>query len=119
MWSHRLAAENYNQVKIFYLCKKSLYADETVQDALSIRGAGAMGATALIAQTVRGQHGSNRLPFLPELHFEICALFTGMEFITIFKQFCTFSTVQQIQLFKINVEVCRPIIATSNRVSIQ
>ena len=27
--------------------------------------------------------------------------------------------VQRIKLFKINVEVCRPIIATSNRVSIQ
>ena len=26
----------------------------------------------------RGQHGGNRLPFLPEPHFEICALFTGI-----------------------------------------
>jgi hypothetical protein len=40
------------------------------------RGAGATGATAPIARTVRGQHGRNRLPFLPELHFEIRALFT-------------------------------------------
>jgi hypothetical protein len=42
------------------------------------RGAGAtgaVGATAPIAQTVRGQHGGNRLPLLPELHFEIHALF--------------------------------------------
>jgi hypothetical protein len=34
-----------------------------------IRGAGAMGAagaTSPVAQTLRGQHGSNRLPFLPE-----------------------------------------------------
>jgi hypothetical protein len=42
------------------------------------RGAGAAGATAPLAQTVRGQHGGNRLPFLPELHFEIRALFTGI-----------------------------------------
>jgi hypothetical protein len=42
------------------------------------RGAGATGATAPIARTVRGQHGGNRLPFLPELHFEIRALFTGI-----------------------------------------
>ena len=27
--------------------------------------------------------------------------------------FCAFSTVQRIKLFKINVKVCRPIIATS------
>jgi hypothetical protein len=40
------------------------------------RGAGATGAagaTAPVAQTLRGQHGGNRLPFLPELHLEICA----------------------------------------------
>jgi hypothetical protein len=42
------------------------------------RGAGATGATAPIPvlPPVRGQHGRNRLPFLPELHFEIRALFT-------------------------------------------
>jgi hypothetical protein len=43
------------------------------------RGAGAKGAagaTAPVAKTLRGQHGGNRLPFLPELHLEICALFT-------------------------------------------
>jgi hypothetical protein len=34
--------------------------------------------TAPVTQTVRGQHGGNRLPFLPELHFEICTLFTGI-----------------------------------------
>ena len=39
---------------------------------------GAAGATAPVAQTVRGQHEGNRLPFLPELHFEIRALFTGI-----------------------------------------
>jgi hypothetical protein len=39
---------------------------------------GAAGATAPVAQTLRGQHGGNRLPFLPELHLEICALFTGI-----------------------------------------
>ena len=50
------------------------------------RGAGATGATAPIARTVRGQHGRNRLPFLPELHFEIRALFTGIGIETIFKQ---------------------------------
>jgi hypothetical protein len=38
--------------------------------------AGATGATAPVAQTVWGQHGGNRLPFLPELHFEIRSLFT-------------------------------------------
>jgi hypothetical protein len=37
---------------------------------------GAAGATAPIAQTVWGQHGGNRLPFLPELHFKIRSLFT-------------------------------------------
>jgi hypothetical protein len=45
------------------------------------RGAGATGAAgapAPVAQTVLGQHGGNRLPFLPELHFEIRALFTGI-----------------------------------------
>ena len=31
-----------------------------------------------VAQTLRGQHGGNRLPFLPELRLEICALFTGI-----------------------------------------
>jgi hypothetical protein len=40
------------------------------------RSARAMGATASIAQTLRGQHGGNRLLFFPELHLEICALFT-------------------------------------------
>jgi hypothetical protein len=43
-----------------------------------VRGAGATGAageTAPTARTVRGQHGGNRFPFLPELHFEIRALF--------------------------------------------
>jgi hypothetical protein len=43
------------------------------------RGAGATGAagaTAPVAQTVWGQHGGNMFPFLPELHFEIRALFT-------------------------------------------
>ena len=47
--------------------------------AIPHRGAGATGAagaTAPVAQTLRGQHGGNRLPFLPELHLEICALFT-------------------------------------------
>jgi hypothetical protein len=33
--------------------------------------------------------------------------------------FCALNMVQQIKLLKINVEVCRPTIATSNRVSIQ
>jgi hypothetical protein len=48
---------------------------------------GAAGATAPVAQTVRGQHGGNRLPFLPELHLEVCALTSQeLEFITIFKQ---------------------------------
>ena len=45
------------------------------------RGAGATGAagaTSPIAQTVRGQHGGNRLLFLLELHFEIRTLFTGI-----------------------------------------
>jgi hypothetical protein len=90
---------------------------------------GAAGATAPIAQTVREQHGDNRLPFLPELHFEICALFTGVGiynyFKAMFKQsllnflpvaavklmlnqaiyvrllilFCTVSTVQRIKEF--------------------
>jgi hypothetical protein len=46
---------------------------------------GAAGATAPIAQTVREQHGDNRLPFLPELHFEICALFTGVGIYNYFK----------------------------------
>jgi hypothetical protein len=45
---------------------------------LEPRGAGATGAAAPIAQTVRGQHGGNMLPFLPELHFEIRSLFTGI-----------------------------------------
>jgi hypothetical protein len=48
---------------------------------LAFRGAGATGAagaTAPIAQTVRGQHGGDRLPFLPELNFEILALFMGI-----------------------------------------
>jgi hypothetical protein len=39
---------------------------------------GAAGATAPVAKTLRGQHGGNRLPFLPELHLEICAFFTGI-----------------------------------------
>jgi hypothetical protein len=81
------------------------------------------------------------------LHFEICALFTGVGiynyFKAMFKQsllnfwpfalklmlnqaiyvrllilFCTFSTVQQTKFFRINVEVCRPIIATSIQSSI-
>jgi hypothetical protein len=42
------------------------------------RGAGATvaaAATSPVAQTLRGQHGGNRLPFFPELHLEICALF--------------------------------------------
>ena len=45
------------------------------------RGAGATGAagaTAPTAQTVRGQHGGNRLLFLSELHFEIRSLFSGI-----------------------------------------
>jgi hypothetical protein len=44
--------------------------------AIPHRGAGATGTSAPVAQTLRGQHGGNRLPFLPELHLEICALFT-------------------------------------------
>ena len=53
------------------------------------RGAGATGAagaTAPVVQTVRGQHGGNRLPYLPELHFEIRALFPGIGIYNIFKQ---------------------------------
>ena len=45
------------------------------------RGAGATGAAgaaAPVAQTVRGQHGGNRLHFLQDLQFEIRALFTGI-----------------------------------------
>jgi hypothetical protein len=42
------------------------------------RGAGTTGATAPVAQTMRGQHGGNRLPFLLEPQFEIRALFTGI-----------------------------------------
>jgi hypothetical protein len=56
-----------------------------MKDIIIARGAGATGAAGAtapigiaIAQTVRGQHGGNRLPFLPELHFEIRALFTGI-----------------------------------------
>ena len=53
----------------------------------SFKGAGttgAAGAIATVAQTLRGQHGGNRLPFLPELHFEICALFTGIGSLELF-----------------------------------
>jgi hypothetical protein len=55
-----------------------------------IRGAGATeaaGATAPVAQTLRGKHGGNRLPFLPEsctskfVHYS-----QEFEFRTIFKQ---------------------------------
>jgi hypothetical protein len=45
---------------------------------LTYMGAGATGATAPVAQTLWGKHRGNRLPFLPELHLEICALFTGI-----------------------------------------
>ena len=37
---------------------------------------GAAGAIAPVAQTVRGQTLPNQLPFLPELRFQIRALFT-------------------------------------------
>jgi hypothetical protein len=91
----------------------------------SNRGAGATGAagaTALVAQTVRGQHGGNRLPFLSNCSSKFVRQYSQeLEFLTIYIRllilFCALSMVQRIKLFKINVEVCRPIIATSNRVS--
>jgi hypothetical protein len=46
-------------------------------------GTGAAGAIAPVAQTVRGQYGGNRLPFLPELRFEIRRYSQKLEFITI------------------------------------
>jgi hypothetical protein len=80
------------KVKVFKCCWKlsafqNLYSAYVVfsvkfrRNFTVFRGAGATGAagaTSPVAQTLRGQHGGNRLPFLPELRLEICALFTGI-----------------------------------------
>ena len=55
----------------------------TVQLNMGAGGTGAAGAIAPVAQTVRGQYGGNRLPFLPELRFEIRRYSQKLEFITI------------------------------------
>ena len=54
------------------------------------RGAGATGAagaTTPIAQTVRGQHGGNRLPFYRNYTSKFVRDSQELEFITIFKQY--------------------------------
>jgi hypothetical protein len=61
------------------LHRSSNFRFSFIQEKIALaRGAGATGATAPVAQTMQGQHGGNRLPFFPELQFEIRALFTGI-----------------------------------------
>jgi hypothetical protein len=52
------------------------------------RGAGATGERGQLPPLPKqlGASRGQQLPYLPELHFEIRALFPGLEFITIFKQ---------------------------------
>ena len=61
------------------LCYPNIISEKRNSTELSKqrrRSHGGSGGTAPVAQTLRGQHGGNRLPFFPELHHKICALFT-------------------------------------------
>ena len=63
-WGFFLGAESWAAAHGLYRCTVYRLLSEPMSTRLLNRGAGATGAAAPVAQTVRGQHGGSKLPFL-------------------------------------------------------